>query len=55
MGKTVTMQKKNDGTQKLLLYIKLWVDALRAREKGDESTEDILLEKLMNRMGTYLK
>jgi hypothetical protein len=40
------MQKNNDDTQKLLLYIKLWVDALRAREKGDESTEDILLEKL---------
>jgi len=37
--------KKNNEDRKIL-YIKIWVNALRAREKGDENTEDLLLEKL---------
>jgi len=38
------MKKNNDDRK--ILYIKIWVNALRAREKGDENTEDLLLEKL---------
>ena len=40
------MKKNNDDRKIPFLYIKIWVDALRAREKGDENTEDLLLEKL---------
>jgi len=40
------MEKTNGDSQKLRLYLRLWVDALRAREKGDEETEDLLLEEL---------
>jgi len=40
------MNKNNDDRKIPFLYIKIWVDALRAREKGDENTEDLLLEKL---------
>lgn len=40
------MQENNDNTNIPFLYIKIWVDSLRAREKGDEVTEDILLEEL---------
>jgi hypothetical protein len=33
------MKKNNDDRK--ILYIKIWVDALRAREKDDENTEDL--------------